>query len=214
MMENLRKQYTQGGIQLAELDANPIQQLRAWFEIALANIPADWFETNAVTLATSSPTGDVTARIILLKSIDDEGLVFFTNYDSPKGQQLAENPRAAIVIYWPHFERQVRVSGTVVRTDRERSERYFHSRPRGSQIGAVASKQSQPIDRRESLEQAAANLIADLGDDRPVPLPDNWGGYLLKPDKFEFWQGRENRLHDRIQYQLQVGEWHRQRLQP
>jgi pyridoxamine 5'-phosphate oxidase len=173
----------------------------------------DWFAPTAATRATSSADGHVTARIVLVKGVDQDGLLFFTNYDSPKGRQLTENPRAALVLYWPHLERQVRVEGRVGKISREASNEYFHSRPRGSQIGAVVSAQSQVIADRLVLEQRAAELEQQLAG-AEVPLPDYWGGYRLEPDCLEFWQGRENRLHDRFRYRRQAGLWLRERLAP
>ncbi|MBJ42990.1 MAG: pyridoxamine 5'-phosphate oxidase [Planctomycetaceae bacterium] len=212
-MEDLRKQYTLAGISDAELLDDPIEQLRQWFQIAQDHVPADWVEPNAVTLATASLDGRVSARMVLLKGIEPSGVLFYTNYDSQKGRQLAENPYAALVLYWPYLERQVRIVGGVEMTDRETSERYFHSRPRGSQIGAAISAQSAPIDGRGWLERRAAELEAKL-EGKTVPVPENWGGYRLQPNELEFWQGRENRLHDRIRYLRSGSEWQRCRIAP
>ena len=213
VMEDLRKQYTLDGLNDDEVFVDPFEQLRQWFKIAQDHVPAKWTEANTMTLATSSADGYVTARIVLLKGVDDRGLLFFTNYDSRKGRQLAENPCAAVVLFWPYLERQVRAEGTVERVSRESSKKYFHSRPRGSQIGAVISKQSQVLEDRRQLEQLAADLDAKLGSGE-VPLPENWGGYRLLPSCFEFWQGRENRLHDRIRYRRLNDAWCRDRLAP
>ena len=212
-MEDLRKQYTLAGISDFELLDDPIEQLRQWFQIAQDHVPADWVEPNAVTLATASLDGRVSARMVLLKGIEPSGVLFYTNYDSQKGRQLAENPYAALVLYWPYLERQVRIAGGVEMTDRETSEKYFHSRPRGSQIGAAISAQSAPIDDRAWLERRAAELEAKL-EGKTVPVPQNWGGYRLQPDEFEFWQGRQNRLHDRIRYLRSGSEWQRCRISP
>lgn len=212
-MQDLRKQYTQGGLTTADLSDDPLEMLKQWFEVALASNPVDWLEPNAMTLATSTPDGHVTARIVLLKGIDAKGLLFFTNYESPKGRQLAANPRASLVMYWPHLERQVRVEGRVERVTRAESEAYFHSRPRGSQIGAVISEQSAVIEADEDLAVKARQLEERL-QGATVPLPDSWGGYRLIPDRFEFWQGRENRLHDRFVYERQETGWNRSRLAP
>jgi pyridoxamine 5'-phosphate oxidase len=212
-MRDLRRQYSERGLIESELSDDPLDQLRIWFGEAAKTVEVDWQEPNAATLATSNADGYVTARIILLKGIDEGGLVFFTNYDSLKGQQLAENPRAAVVIFWPHVERQVRVEGRVNRITRTASLEYFHSRPRGSQIGAAISTQSSVIADRAELDRRADSLQKQLGDD-PVPMPDNWGGYRLEPSVLEFWQGRENRLHDRIRYRRQHDQWLRERLAP
>lgn len=212
-MHDLRKQYTRDGLNDAAMLADPIDQLQVWFNDALTAVSVDWFEPNAATLATAGADGRVTARIVLLKGLDQHGLLFYTNYESPKGRQLAENPHAAIVIYWPHLERQVRIEGTVSQVPREMSESYFHSRPRGSQIGAAISSQSSVVPGREYLESAAAALEQRLqGGD--VPLPDHWGGYRLHPTVCEFWQGRTNRLHDRIRYRRTDTQWVRERLAP
>ncbi|MCP4194004.1 MAG: pyridoxamine 5'-phosphate oxidase [Planctomycetaceae bacterium] len=213
-MEDFRKQYgALPRLERSDLDSDPIEQFRTWFDQATESVPVDWFESNAMTLATASQIGEVTARIVLLKGLDSDGLVFYTNYDSQKGVQLAENPRAAAVLFWPHLERQVRVEGRVERVSREMSERYFHSRPRGSQIGAAISKQSQTIETADELEQRVEEMEQQYAD-QPIPLPDDWGGFLLKPNRFEFWQGRQNRLHVRFAYE-QVGSiWNISRLSP
>jgi pyridoxamine 5'-phosphate oxidase len=197
----------------SDLNPHPIEQFRQWFQEASEAVPVDWFEANAMALATSSPTGEVSCRIVLLKEIEEGGLVFFTNYESRKGRNISENPRAAVVIHWPHLARQVRVEGGVSRVDRETSASYFYSRPRGSQISAAISKQSGVIPNRKSLEQLAEQL-ASQHEEQPVPLPDNWGGYRLTPNRFEFWQGRENRLHDRFMYTRDDDQWQIDRLAP
>ena len=199
----------------SELCEDPIQQFLTWFEQSKQaddELP-DWYEKNAMTLATSSLEGEVTARVVLLKGADQDGFVFYTSYDSSKAQQLAENARAALVLFWPHLERQVRIEGTVSKTNREDSEKYFHSRPRGSQIGAAISPQSESVKDRSELEKRWADYEEQLGD-APVPLPDNWGGYRVRPSRIEFWQGRENRLHDRLVYGRSGDEWIIERLAP
>lgn len=212
-MHELRKQYTRGGLNDQDMLDDPLDQLKLWFELAVQEVDVDWFEPNAVTLATASPEGDVTARIVLLKGVDERGLLFYTNYESPKGKQLEQNPLAAIVVYWPHLERQIRVEGKVEKTTREMSERYFHSRPRGSQISAAISDQSAEVASRGELEAKAKELEESLRG-QTVPLPETWGGYRLEPLRFEFWQGRENRLHDRYQYDRDGATWKRVRLAP
>ena len=197
----------------SDLNPNPFEQFRRWFQDASEAVTVDWLEPNAMALATSSPSGEVSVRIVLLKEIEDHGLVFFTNYDSRKGREIAENPQAAVVIHWPHLARQVRVEGNVSRVDRKTSESYFYSRPRGSQISAAISDQSVVIPDRKSLEQLAEQL-AGTSEGKPVPIPQNWGGYRLTPHRFEFWQGRDNRLHDRFRFTLEGGRWSIERLAP
>ncbi len=212
-LQDLRKQYMQGGLNESDLLGDPIDQFRHWIDEALANNVADWFEPNAMTLATSTADGGVTARIVLLKHFDADGFVFFTNYESAKGKQLRENARAALVMYWPHLERQVRIEGQVDVVSRELSEKYFHSRPRGSQIGAVVSPQSNEISSRRELEQAAESLEKELSG-AVVPRPEHWGGYVIRPTMVEFWQGRPSRLHDRFVYTLSESTWTIKQLAP
>lgn len=179
----------------------------------MENLPGKWFEPNAMALATADKTGRVSVRYVLLKGIVAEGIRFFTNYDSDKGKQLASNARCSVAFHWPYLGRQVRIEGAVEKTTREVSEEYFHSRPRGSQIGAAVSPQSASIGLRTELEEKREAMLKTLGDS-PVPLPENWGGYLIRPDRFEFWQGRRDRLHDRIVYKLENGRWEIVRLAP
>jgi pyridoxamine 5'-phosphate oxidase len=170
-----------------------------------------------MTLATSDSSGRVSARIVLLKTVDASGFTFFTNYRSDKAQQLLVNPQAALVFYWPHIERQVRVEGLVSYTEPALSDKYFHARPRGSQIGAVVSPQSQPLTDREQLESSAAELAERYAGGQVIPRPEYWGGYLLKPNRVEFWQGRPNRLHDRFLYSRSEADselWNISRLAP
>jgi pyridoxamine 5'-phosphate oxidase len=167
-----------------------------------------------MTLATTSADGQASARIVLLKEVSQNGFVFYTNYDSRKGRELAVNPRAALVFYWPQLERQVRITGAVVKTSRSESEAYFHTRPRGSQIAAWASWQSSVIRDRAVLEARVKKLEAKYAG-VSVPLPPNWGGYRLRPESIEFWQGRPNRLHDRLRYSREAGGgWKIERLAP
>ena len=164
-----------------------------------------------MTLATASASGEPAARIVLLKGADDAGFVFYTNYDSHKGRDLTENPRACLLLFWAELERQVRITGSVSRTSREESEAYFHSRPIESQIGATISRQSRVVADRSEIEARYAAVAAD----GKVPLPSNWGGYRVAPHTIEFWQGRKSRLHDRLLYSKQAdGSWSRARLEP
>ncbi|HEX5966198.1 MAG TPA: pyridoxamine 5'-phosphate oxidase [Pyrinomonadaceae bacterium] len=190
---------------------DPIKQFQLWFNDAIAaKIPL----AEAMTLATATPEGRPSARMVLLKQVDHEGFVFFTNYHSAKAVQLDSNPYAALVFYWNRLDRQVRVEGKVERTSSEESEEYFRTRPRESQIGAWASPQSSAIAGREVLEQRAQEL-EDYYRDREIECPGHWGGYRLRPDKIEFWKSRVGRLHDRILYELTSdGTWSIKRLAP
>ena len=205
----LRREYTRRGLTEADLSRDPMIQFGHWFAEALA---AGLHEPNAMTLATAGPDGTPEARIVLLKGADDAGFRFFTNYESDKGRQLAANPRAALVFFWAELERQVRVTGAVTRLDRAESTHYFHSRPRASQLGAWTSEQSRVIPDRRWLEQRFAELEARHPGE--VPMPPHWGGYLLRPESLEFWQGRGNRLHDRLRYRRSKNAWLVERLSP
>lgn len=210
-LTGLRQEYAAHGLRRADLHSDPLQQFGAWFAAALA---ADIRDVNAMTLATATPDGKPSARIVLLKGFDEHGFAFFTNYDSAKGQELEANPHAALVFYWTQLERQVRISGPVERTSREDSAAYFHSRPPGSRLGAWVSRQSEVIDARQVLDTRLAEMTERF-EDGDVPLPPHWGGYRVKPDQFEFWQGRPNRLHDRFRYSRQAnGTWLIDRLAP
>lgn len=194
-----------------DLDPDPFLQFNKWFAEASS---AGLREPNAMTLATASADGMPSARVVLLKAVDRSGMVFYTNYDSRKGRELRDNPRAAATFYWPELERQVRIEGAVERTSREESEAYFHSRPHGSQLGALASRQSEIIRGRTELEARLAELEAKYAG-TAVPLPPAWGGYRLLPHSIEFWQARPNRLHDRLRYRKQPdGSWRIERLSP
>ena len=210
----LRKEYETTGISPEDLSDNPMEAFENWFAEATKQSPGDWFEPNAMTLSTSDSTGRVSSRWVLLKGVDADGFRLYTNYDSDKGQQIESNPYVALCFHWPYLGRQLRVQGRAERTTRQDSEAYFHSRPRGSQIGAAASRQSQIIASRCELEEQRDRLEKKF-ENREIPLPDNWGGYLVRPDRFEFWQGRLDRLHDRIAYNSNgAGQWTKARLSP
>lgn len=192
------------------IDRDPIKQFQLWLSDAMAaKLPLP----EAMTLATATPDGRPSARMVLLKQVDHDGFVFYTNYRSAKAAQMDANPWAALVFYWPQLDRQVRVEGTVVRTTEEESREYFRTRPRESQIGAWASVQSDVISGRDVLEQRAKEL-EDLFCDREIDCPEYWGGYRLIPDRIEFWKSRPGRLHDRILYRLEGDSWSISRLAP
>lgn len=209
-LADLRREYTLGGLRRADLFADPVEQFKKWFDEAMR---AEVLEPNAMTLATANQCGEPTSRVVLLKAVDARGFVFFTNYQSRKGRDLAENPRAALTLYWRELERQVNVVGTVTKVSREESEAYFHSRPTGSQYAAWASTQGAVVPNRDFLETKLAEE-KQRHSTGPVPLPDYWGGYSVAPLVVEFWQGRPNRLHDRFRYLKQDGIWKIERLSP
>jgi pyridoxamine 5'-phosphate oxidase len=210
----LRVNYRWGVLDECTVAGDPLQQLTRWLDEARAAEATSWFEVNAMTLATVDQDGRVHARIVLLKGIDEQGLTFFSNYDSDKGRELQAHPQAALVLYWPHVERQVRIEGTVRPISRSESEAYFASRPRESQLGAHVSRQSRPVAGRHELERELAALQSKFAG-RDVPCPDHWGGYRLTADRVEFWQGREHRLHDRIDFRrAEEGAWRVSRLAP
>ncbi len=208
---DLRNEYTRAGLDETNLRPDPLAQFRGWFEDALA---AGLHEPNAMTLATATPDGKPSARVVLLKGFDERGFVFYTNYEGRKGEELGRNPRAALVFYWGELERQVRIEGRASRVPERESDAYYASRPRGSRLGAWASEQSRPVEGREVLESRLRALEREY-EGREVPRPPFWGGYRVEPEAVEFWQGRQNRLHDRIVYRRRgAGGWEIERLQP
>jgi pyridoxamine 5'-phosphate oxidase len=232
-LSDFREDYRHGSLDRAQLNPDPVAQFESWFRtatgeqsqgrwrkigIALFKLwsaicnhrPPD---INAMTLATVDKNGMPSTRTVLLKTIDSRGFIFFTNYDSRKGRELADNPKAALTFFWPELERQVCVAGAVTKLPAHESEAYFKTRPRGSQIGAWASSQSEVLPHREALEIKWRDLEKRFPGE--VPLPPNWGGYILNPERIEFWQGRPSRLHDRFSYIRQPdGSWKIERLSP
>ena len=207
----IRRDYTLKNLSKKDVAADPIKQFEQWWNEAI-NSKID--EVNAMTLATASPDGLPSARIMLLKGFTDQGFIFYSNYESYKGQQLAENPKACLVFFWKELERQVRITGLVVKIKSNESDEYFHSRPESSRIGAWASPQSRVIENRNWIDNKFNEMVNKL-EGTDFQRPAHWGGYLVKPVVIEFWQGRPSRLHDRIQYSLEdSGKWKIERLAP
>ncbi len=206
----LGEQYEGASIDPASCDPDPIVEVRRWMASAVAHPVAT---ANAMTVATIDATGRPAARIVLLKDIDDRGFVFFTNYDSKKGHDLAAHPFAALVLFWEPLHRQVRVEGAIEKVDAATSDAYFNSRPRGSQVGAIASPQSEVIESRTALEAMVAKVKRTYGD-APPARPASWGGYRCVPEMIELWQGQPSRLHDRVRYLRTADGWNRDRLAP
>ena len=207
----LRREYETEGLRRADLAPDPMEQFSVWFSAA---VKAELPDANAMSLATATADGKPSVRVMLLKGFDETGFVFFTNYCSAKGRELDENSRAGLAFYWVQLERQIRISGSVEKTSRKDSERYFHSRPVGSQLGAWVSRQSEVIDARRILEARLAEMTERFAG-REIELPPHWGGYRVRPEAIEFWQGRANRLHDRFRYTRRAdGSWLIERLAP
>jgi pyridoxamine 5'-phosphate oxidase len=207
----LRQEYSERGLRRSDLDPDPVVQFNRWLGEAFAK---ELLEPNAMTLATVDAAGQPWSRTVLLKRCDERGFTFFTNYEGAKGRQLAANPRAALTFWWGALERQINVTGSITKTSREESEAYFHSRPTASQLGAWASEQSAIVSGRELLEKRFAEALEKFGESG-VPLPPFWGGYRLRPETIEFWQGRRSRLHDRLRYTRQSDDaWTIERLSP
>lgn len=205
----IRRDYSKSELSESNVSDNPFLQFKDWFDLA---IDSNFTDPNAMTLATSTFDGKPSARIVLLKEFNENGFVFFTNYLSKKGMNLNENPFACLLFFWDKLERQIRIEGEVFKISIEDSKEYFDSRPRESRVGAWASKQSHKSNGREEIETRFSNYNSKFGED--VPLPDSWGGYILKPTYFEFWQGRASRLHDRITYNFENENWKIGRLYP
>ena len=209
-LSDIRRNYEQGALHRRELDADPIKQFEKWLADAMA---ADQVEATAMFLATATRDGRPSGRVVLLKRVGPDGFVFFTNYDSQKGQEIEANPQVEACFFWDKLERTVRVHGRVTRTSAKESDEYFHKRPRPSQIGALASNQSKPVENRQVLEQQFADL-QKMYEQGQIPRPAHWGGYVIAPEMIEFWQGRPSRLHDRLRYVKSGDAWAIERLSP
>lgn len=211
-LEDIRKDYAQRELSERDIPENPTELFGLWLKEA---VDSSCNEPTAMHLATADAQGKPAGRIVLLKGFSGDGFIFYTNYQSRKGQNMAANPNVALTFFWPEVERQIRIEGTVEKVSREQSEAYFHSRPKLSQVGASVSPQSQKIQSREVLDTLFANAAEKFKEMDTLPLPENWGGYLVKPTSIEFWQGRRSRLHDRVLYELQGnGKWEISRLAP
>ena len=210
-LDKIRKEYSKASLDISNVLTNPIDQFNKWFADAME---AEVLEPNAMSLATVGAENRPSCRIVLLKGIENDRFLFFTNYHSHKGKELENNPVCALTFFWPQVERQVRIEGTVTRLEEKKSEEYFQSRPLGAQIGAWSSPQSSVISGREILEERVKQMEKKFAGKTTLPKPHQWGGFQVVPEVIEFWQGRENRLHDRIEYRIVDGHWNIQRLAP
>lgn len=210
-LDQLRKDYSKSSLDTSTIHKNPFTQFSLWFDEAIS---AKVLEPNAMNLSTVSADGRPSGRVVLLKGIEAEKFVFYTNYQSNKGKNIENNPACALTFFWPELERQVRISGIAERTDIESSEKYFQSRPRASQVGAWASPQDSVIANREILEQRVVEIEKRFEGKEKLPKPQQWGGYSVDPHEIEFWQGRPSRLHDRILFTKVDGNWQVYRLAP
>ncbi len=208
-LKNLRLSYERDQLLESNVSKDPFNQFKIWFDLV---VKAEVIEPNAMTIATSTKYGIPSARMVLLKGFDETGFTFFTNYESRKGKELLDNPLASLLFWWREFERQVRIEGKIEKISRKDSEEYFNVRPLKSRYGALSSNQSEIVKNREVLEKRFSDLEKQFGENPPTP--ENWGGYKLLPNKFEFWQGRRDRLHDRICYEKVNNDWKIYRLQP
>ncbi len=209
-ISSLRTEYSKSQISESEMSADPLVQFSKWFEEALNS---DQLEPNAMIVGTADQQGQPSQRTVLLKGYDNNGFVFYTNYKSRKGLQLEKNPKISLLFPWYHLQRQIIICGHVSKLSKQQSEEYFHSRPRGSQLSAYVSNQSQEISSRRELESKLSEAESTF-ENQEIPLPENWGGYLVTPTSLEFWQGRENRLHDRFFYEREEDSWKTSRLAP
>lgn len=211
-MQSYRQSYEKSSLEEKDLSPDPIIQFQKWIKEAEESKTV--LEVNAMTLTTIDITGYPRPRVVLLKKVDANGFHFYTNYDSLKGKAIAENNKVSLAFFWPELERQIIILGTAEKLSTKESEEYFHSRPRGSQLGAMASPQSQPVPNRTYLEKRLEQFTEDFKDKAVIPKPTNWGGYIVNPVSVEFWQGRPNRLHDRVTYQKNSEVWEKHRLAP
>ena len=210
-LSDYRKSYEKGSLSKADVPEDPLDLFKGWFKLADESSQID--EVNAMSLATVGKDLIPKTRVVLLKSFDEDGFVFYSNYTSEKAQDLKENPQCCISFFWPALEKQIIIKGKVEKLNREASEKYFHSRPRGSQLGALVSNQSSVVDSREYLENKLHDLEMQYVD-KEIPMPNDWGGYVISPLSYEFWQGRENRLHDRLRFSKAEKNWIVERLAP